>query len=77
MDTEELGDAKKGVISDERDFLRIAEDPFTPYYQPLIPCANRLRRLVFPDGGHWKTPNSDLSGNMIKTLQDAQKNQMS
>ncbi|PGH34678.1 hypothetical protein GX50_02466 [[Emmonsia] crescens] len=77
MDTEELGDAKKGVISDEGDFLRIAEDHFTSYYQPLIPCANRLRRFVFPDGGRWKTPNSDLSGNMIKTLQGAQKNQMS
>ncbi|ODH39909.1 hypothetical protein ACO22_01738 [Paracoccidioides brasiliensis] len=72
MNTGELARAKKGVISDEGDFLRLAEDYFTPYYQSLIPCGNRLRRLVFPDGGRWKKPNFNLSRNMIETLQDAQ-----
>ncbi|EEH16177.2 hypothetical protein PABG_06264 [Paracoccidioides brasiliensis Pb03] len=74
MNTGELARAKKGVISDEGDFLRLAEDYFTPYYQSLIPCVNRLRRLVFPDGGRWKKPNFNLSRNMIETLQDAQYN---
>ncbi|KKZ65096.1 hypothetical protein EMCG_01336 [[Emmonsia] crescens] len=72
MNTEELGDAKKGVISDEGDFLRITEDNFTPYYQSLITFVNRLRRLVFPDGGRWKQLNSSLSQNMIEELQRAQ-----
>ncbi|KKZ59808.1 hypothetical protein EMCG_00851 [[Emmonsia] crescens] len=41
MDTEELAHAKKGIVTDEGDFLRITEDHFTPYYQSLIPCVNR------------------------------------
>ncbi|TPX23944.1 hypothetical protein DIZ76_013287 [Coccidioides immitis] len=72
VSTEKLADEKKGLISDEGDFLRILKDNFTPYYQSLIPCVNRLRRLVFPDGGRWKKPNFNLSRNMIETLQDAQ-----
>ncbi|OJD26326.1 hypothetical protein ACJ73_02299 [Blastomyces percursus] len=74
MDTEELAHAKKGIVVDEEDFLRIAEDYFTPYYQSFIPCVNRLRRLVFSDGGRWKKPNFNLSRNMIETLRDAQDN---
>ncbi|EEH17372.1 hypothetical protein PABG_07368 [Paracoccidioides brasiliensis Pb03] len=74
MDTEELAHAKKGIVADEGDFLRIAEDHFTPYYQSLIPWVNRLRRLVFPDGGRWKKPNFNLSRNMIGTVQQAQDN---
>ncbi|KGQ01672.1 hypothetical protein PAAG_11665 [Paracoccidioides lutzii Pb01] len=49
MSTEELAAAKQEVISGEEDFLRIVEVYFTPYYQFLIPCVNRLRRLVFSD----------------------------
>lgn len=71
MNTEELAAAKQGVISEENDFLRIAGDYFTPSYQSLISCVNRLRRLVFPGGGRWKKPNSNLPQNMIKMLQDA------
>ncbi|EEH20837.2 hypothetical protein PABG_03068 [Paracoccidioides brasiliensis Pb03] len=67
---------KKGLISDEDDFLRILEDNFTPYYQSLIPCVNRLRRLVFPDGGRWKKPSFNLSQNMIETFQDCAITQM-
>ncbi|OJD28400.1 hypothetical protein ACJ73_00178 [Blastomyces percursus] len=74
MNTGELACAKKGVVNDESDFLRLAEDYFTPYYRSLTHCVNRLRRLVFPDGGRWKKPNFNLSRNMIETLQDAQYN---
>ncbi|OJD23847.1 hypothetical protein ACJ73_04796 [Blastomyces percursus] len=74
MSTEKLADEKKGVISDEGDFLGILKDNFTPYYQSLIPCVNQLRRLVFPDGGRWKKPNFNLPRNMIETLQNAQYN---
>ncbi|RVD81417.1 uncharacterized protein DFL_009282 [Arthrobotrys flagrans] len=41
---------KRGVISDELAFLNLANSRFTPYYQPLIPCINKLRREVFPNG---------------------------
>jgi hypothetical protein len=42
LDTEELAGSKKGVVDDERDFLKTAQTNFTPYYQPLIPCVNKL-----------------------------------
>ena len=42
--------SKKGVIDDEDDFLTTAKENFTQYYGPLIPCVNRLRRKVFPNG---------------------------
>ncbi|EEH34574.2 hypothetical protein PAAG_05623 [Paracoccidioides lutzii Pb01] len=74
MDTIELAEAKKGLISGEGDFLKAAETNFTPYYQSLIPCVKRLRRLVFPDGERWKRLNPHLHLNMIKELQDAQEN---
>ncbi|KAK0715333.1 hypothetical protein B0H67DRAFT_634722 [Lasiosphaeris hirsuta] len=41
---------KAGRIGDESIFLKIAEENFTSYYQPLIPLVNRLRRKVFPNG---------------------------
>lgn len=71
MKTELLADQKKGKITDEGDFLRTAENHFTSYYQPLIPCVNRLRRLVFPDRGRWQKPNPDLPKDMIRELQRA------
>ncbi|EEH45445.2 uncharacterized protein PADG_01595 [Paracoccidioides brasiliensis Pb18] len=76
VSTKKLAMEKKGLISDEDDFLRILEDNFTPYYQSLIPCVNRLRRLVFPDGGRWKKPSFNLSQNMIETFQDCAITQM-
>ncbi|EEP83047.1 conserved hypothetical protein [Uncinocarpus reesii 1704] len=72
VNTEKLADEKKGVISDEIDFLRIVDDHFTPYYRPLVPWVNRLRRIVFPNGGRWKESNSKLGLKMRKILQDAQ-----
>ena len=71
VDTEELANSKKGVVVNERDFLRTAEENFTPYYQPLIPCANRLRRKVFPNGRRWRDPNSKLYFEMKEILRAA------
>ncbi|KAH7119563.1 hypothetical protein B0J11DRAFT_534071, partial [Dendryphion nanum] len=39
-----LAELKKGLISDERDFLDTVNAKFTPYYMPLGSCVNRLRR---------------------------------
>ncbi|KAK7178371.1 serine threonine-protein kinase sgk2, partial [Paraphaeosphaeria sporulosa] len=71
LDAEELAGAKKGVVDDERDFLKIASETFTPYYQPLIPCINKLRRKVFPGGGRWRDPNSKLYDEMKEILRAA------
>lgn len=55
-------------MDDEGDFLKIAEDNFISYFQPLIPWINRLRRVVFPDGGRWKSENKGLLFQMIEIL---------
>ncbi|KAL5406572.1 hypothetical protein PMIN04_012011 [Paraphaeosphaeria minitans] len=73
LDTEELAGAKKGVVDDERDFLRIVGETFTPYYQPLIPCINKLRRKVFPGGGRWRDPNEKLYDEMKEILRAARR----
>lgn len=70
-DPEELACSKKGIVDDEGDFLKIAEDNFTSYFQPLIPWINRLRRVVFPDGGRWKSENKGLLFQMIEILRGA------
>ncbi|KAK7420129.1 hypothetical protein QQZ08_010543 [Neonectria magnoliae] len=52
--------SKVGTIGDESIFLKIVEENFTSYYQPLIPSVNRLRRRVFPNGERWKRPEPEL-----------------
>ena len=68
-----LAGSKKSVIDDEVDFLTIAEESFTPYYRPLIPWVNRLRRKVFPNGGRWKTLEPMLYSSMKEILREARK----
>ncbi|UPX14891.1 uncharacterized protein EKO05_0005362 [Ascochyta rabiei] len=68
LDAEELAGSKKGVVDDERDFLKIARTNFTPYYQALIPCVNRLRRKVFPNGERWRDPSPQLYFGMREIL---------
>lgn len=63
---------KKGVVDDERDFVKTATENFTPYYQPLIPYVNKLRRKVFLDGGRWRDPNPKLCFDMKEILRAAQ-----
>lgn len=72
-DDNKLGLSKKGVINDEEDFLKKAEKVFTPYYRPLIPWVNRLRRKVFPHGRRWKRLEPELYSSMKEILREAQK----
>ncbi|OAL73284.1 hypothetical protein A7D00_3059 [Trichophyton violaceum] len=72
MNTETLAGVKKGAIADEGDFLKSTAEHFTEYYQPLVPWVNRLRRVVFPNGGRWKTPNKDLYSAVREILRNAQ-----
>lgn len=71
MDTEALAKAKKGEVSDERDFLISAGKYFTEYYQPLVPWVNKLRREVFPGGGRWRRSDPNLGSSMRRILQEA------
>ncbi len=71
-DDAKLAQSKKGIIDDEADFLKVAEENFTAYYQPLISWVNKLRREVFPNGKRWKREDSDLYYKMRQVLQAAQ-----
>ncbi|KAI0837480.1 hypothetical protein F5Y06DRAFT_297335 [Hypoxylon sp. FL0890] len=72
LNTEELARNKKGLISDERDFVRTAEANFTSYYQVLIPWVNRLRRVVFPNGRRWQEKDETLYSQMRQILRAGQ-----
>lgn len=64
--------SRVNVIDEEVDFLAVAKKSFTPYYQPLIPWVNRLRREVFPDGRRWRTLEPKLYSSMREVLREAQ-----
>jgi hypothetical protein len=64
--------SKVGTIGDGSIFLQIAEESFSTHYQLLIPCVNRLRRKVFPNGERWETEDLDLYFRMKQVLQAAQ-----
>ncbi|KAJ3566167.1 hypothetical protein NPX13_g7239 [Xylaria arbuscula] len=70
LNTEELARDKKGIISDERDFVRTAEGNFTSYYRPLIPWVNKLRRVVFPNGRRWQHVDKTLYSRMTQILRE-------
>jgi hypothetical protein len=37
----------------------------------MIPCVNRLRKVVFPGGGRWKEEDKKLYSRMKEILQEA------
>ncbi|PLB49113.1 hypothetical protein P170DRAFT_455861 [Aspergillus steynii IBT 23096] len=68
-----LAQIKKGIVADEADFIEIAGKNFTSYHRPLIPWVNRLRKVVFPSGGRWRTEDRALYTRIKEVLQKAQK----
>ncbi|KAM9873871.1 hypothetical protein VDGL01_12050 [Verticillium dahliae] len=71
VDTGELANLKKGLVSHEGDFIKIAEENFTSYYQPLVPWVNRLRKVVFPNGGRWEREDKGQYVRVREILQEA------
>lgn len=70
---ESLAELKKGRVSHEGDFLKATKENFTQYYQPLVPWVNRLRKVVFPNGGRWEREDAGLYSKMKTILCEAQK----
>jgi hypothetical protein len=68
--TTELAKLKFGIIGDEGDFLKTAEK-FTSYYHTMIPCVNRLRKVLFPGGVRWKEEDNRPYSRMKEILQEA------
>ncbi|KAK4033558.1 hypothetical protein C8A01DRAFT_19530 [Parachaetomium inaequale] len=48
ISTERLAKEKLGTVAKESIFMKTITNNFTPYYAPLIPLLNRLRKAVFP-----------------------------
>ncbi|KAM3510126.1 hypothetical protein MY11210_006043 [Beauveria gryllotalpidicola] len=71
VDTGELANLKKGQVSHEGDFIKTAEENFTSYYQPLVPWVNRLRKVVFPNGGRWESEDKGQYARMREILREA------
>lgn len=70
--TTELAKLKFGTIGDKGDFLKTADEKFTSYYHTMIPCVNRLQKVVFPGAGRWKEEDKKLYSQMKEILQEAQ-----
>ncbi|KAH7131169.1 hypothetical protein EDB81DRAFT_660381, partial [Dactylonectria macrodidyma] len=73
VDTEELAGMKLGIIAEEDIFRKTTKECFTEYYKSLVPWINRLRKVVFPNGGRWKKEDKGLYDSMQKVLLEAQK----
>jgi Fungal protein kinase len=71
-DIEELAELKKGTVSHEGDFKKTIDENFTLYYHSLRPWMNRLRKVVFPNGGRWEKDDMGLYSRMKKILREAQ-----
>jgi hypothetical protein len=72
--TTKLAELKSGLVGREQHFLNRITETFTPYYQPLIPWVNRLRREVFPMDKPWEqSEDSKLYSRMKGILQEARK----
>jgi len=71
MTTGALATMKAGTIHNERRFMMTMRDFVTPYFQPLVPYVNRLRRLVFPNGSEWLSEDKSLNSRMREVLRDA------
>ncbi|KAI1086236.1 hypothetical protein F5B19DRAFT_175473 [Rostrohypoxylon terebratum] len=72
LGVEELARLKKGEIDHEGDFIKRVGSDFTPYFQPLAPWINRLRKVVFPNGGRWEKEDETLYSRMRDILREAQ-----
>ncbi|RSL54458.1 hypothetical protein CEP51_014708 [Fusarium floridanum] len=67
-DPEELAGMKLGVVAKEAIFIKTISDNFTPYYEPLIPLLNGLRKLVFPQDKPWEREDEKLYSRMREIL---------
>ncbi|KAK1142575.1 hypothetical protein N8T08_007551 [Aspergillus melleus] len=71
VDVEELAELKKGAVAHEGDFISMVDEYFTGYYKPLMPWVNRLRKVVFPNGGRWEKESIELYSQMKDVLRAA------
>jgi serine/threonine protein kinase len=71
MTSDDLAMMKVGVINIEQMFLEMMISNITPYFQPLTPYVNELRKVVFPNDTIWKIEDDKLYERMIDVLRRA------
>ncbi|WVO12825.1 hypothetical protein L204_100433 [Cryptococcus depauperatus] len=69
----ELAGLKLVTISSEEIFLDATGAHFTPFYQPLIPLMNKIRKEIFPNGKWRMTENRELYSLIKEILANGQK----
>ncbi|WVO14344.1 hypothetical protein L204_101976 [Cryptococcus depauperatus] len=69
----ELAHEKAGMIGDARMFLDAANNSFTPFYKPLIPLMNKIRKKIFPNDKWRMTENRGLYSLIKEILANGQK----
>ena len=73
LNTGKLARNKLGLVADGEVFtMAITDDP-TPYYEPLIPLLNGLRKIVFPGGRRWTREDEKLYPRMREILRKESK----
>ncbi|KAI1260709.1 hypothetical protein F5Y18DRAFT_245062 [Xylariaceae sp. FL1019] len=70
--TEKLAVLKGGTVNEKDRFYRIMSQHFTRHYRVLIPCVEKLWRVVFPNGKRWRQEDKTLYSRMRQILRDAQ-----
>ncbi|KAM7191168.1 hypothetical protein V8F33_009039, partial [Rhypophila sp. PSN 637] len=68
VDTEELAKQKLGTVAKESIFMKTITDNFTPFYAPLIPLLNRLRKIVSPKDKPWEREDETLYSRLRQVL---------
>lgn len=72
---EELAKLKLGTVAKEGIFIKTVTENFTPYYKPLIPWINRLRRAIFPMDRPWEKEDLSLYSQIRDVLRAAKLDQ--
>ncbi|WVN86082.1 uncharacterized protein L203_101240 [Cryptococcus depauperatus CBS 7841] len=56
----ELAGLKIVTIDSESLFLNTTRAHFTPFYKPLIPLMNKIRKKIFPNDKRWREEDREL-----------------
>ncbi|EXA28664.1 hypothetical protein FOVG_19742 [Fusarium oxysporum f. sp. pisi HDV247] len=73
VDMEELAKLKLGTVAKEALFMKTITDSTTPYYMPLIPWLNVLRKTVFPRDKPFERDDERLYSRMRDILRQARR----
>ncbi|KAM5342897.1 hypothetical protein ACJ41O_013863 [Fusarium nematophilum] len=73
VDMEELAKLKLGTVAKEALFMKTVTDNTTPYYMPLIPWLNVLRKTVFPSDKPLEREDERLYSRMKDILRQARR----